>query len=159
MAVPARRSLALLACGLYLLAAMAGDDLGLPQATLASARRRRQQRRQAPPPAKVKDDFDPYETLGVDDEATIARSLPPKLSMKYHPDKNKGNAEAKRSFRPSPRPTRSLGRRQKALYDAGGMELVEEGSREQPQDPFAAFKAAGEAAGWKRQLEEGRTSR
>ena len=146
MAVPARRSLALLACGLYLLAAMAGDDLGLPQATLASARRRRQQRRQAPPPAKVKDDFDPYETLGVDDEATdrqIKRAYR-KLSMKYHPDKNKGNAEAVEKFQTITKAYEILSDGdKKALYDAGGMELVEEGSREQPQDPFAAFFGGG----------------
>ncbi len=113
----------------------------------ARGRRRRQQRRQqAPPPAKVKDDFDPYAVLGVDDEATdrqIKRAYR-KLSMKYHPDKNKGNAEATEKFQEVAKAYEILSDGdKKALYDAGGMELVEEGSREQPQDPFAAFFGGG----------------
>ena len=130
---------------LYLLAAMAGDDLAAAgharvgaQAQAAAAA--------GPAAGKVKDDFDPYETLGVDDEATdrqIKRAYR-KLSMKYHPDKNKGNAEAVEKFQTITKAYEILSDGdKKALYDAGGMELVEEGSREQPQDPFAAFFGGG----------------
>ena len=140
----------LLAAGLYLLAAMAGDDMGLSQPALAlgrrQQRRRQRQQQQAPPPAKIKDDFDPYETLGVDDEATdreIKRAYR-KLSMKWHPDKNKGNADAVAKFQTITKAYEILSDGdKKALFDAGGMELVEEGSREQPQDPFAAFFGGG----------------
>jgi len=113
--------------------------------TTVNARRQQRRQRQAPPPAVI-DNFDPYEVLGVDDEATDRqiKKAYRKLSVKYHPDKNKGSEEAKEKFNEI---TKAYGilsdGDKKALFDAGGMKLVEEGSQPQQQDPFAAFFGGG----------------
>jgi DnaJ-class molecular chaperone len=123
--------------------------LGLLSLTNVESRRqqrRQQSRQQQQAVAKVKDDFDPYEVLGIDDEATdrqIKKAFR-KLSVKWHPDKNRGNEEAKLKFQEISKAYEILSDGdKKALFDAGGMELVEEGSREAPQDPFAAFFGGG----------------
>ena len=114
---------------------------------LVDARRQQQRRQQrSQEVAKPKDTFDPYEVLGIDDEATerqIKKAFR-KLSVKWHPDKNRGNEAAKAKFQEITRAYEIVSDGDKrALFDAGGMELVEEGSREQPQDPFAAFFGGG----------------
>ena len=108
--------------------------------------RRQQRRKPRQEVAKPKDNFDPYSVLGIDDEATDKqiKKAYRKLSVKYHPDKNRGNEEAKNKFQEISKAYEILSDGdKKALFDAGGMELVEEGSREQPQDPFAAFFGGG----------------
>ena len=105
--------------------------LTLSQVDGRRQQRRQQQRRQSQEVAKPKDTFDPYEVLGIDDESTerqIKKAFR-KLSVKYHPDKNKGNEEAKEKFQEISKAYEILSDGDKrALFDAGGMELVEEGS-------------------------------
>ena len=64
----------------------------------------------------------------MDDEATereIKRAYR-KLSMKWHPDKNKGNADAVAKFQTITKAYEILSDGdKKALYDAGGMEQRE----------------------------------
>ena len=87
----------------------------------------RQQRRPKPEVAKVKDYFDPYKVLGIDDEATdrqVKRAFRV-LSIKWHPDKNRGNNEATLQFQEIYKAYEILSNSDKrALFDMGGMDLV-----------------------------------
>lgn len=87
----------------------------------------RHQRRPKPEAAKVKDYFDPYKVLGIDDEATdrqVKRAFR-QLSIKWHPDKNRGNQEATVQFQEIYKAYEILSNSdKKALFDMGGMDLV-----------------------------------
>jgi DnaJ-class molecular chaperone len=86
------------------------------------------------------EDHDWYEVLGIDEDATdrqIKKAFR-KLSLKYHPDKNKGNKEADQKFQEINNAYEVLGNPdKKVLYDAGGSKAVAEGNR--PEDPMAAM--------------------
>lgn len=87
----------------------------------------RHQRRPKPEADRVKDYFDPYKVLGIDDEATdrqVKRAFR-QLSIKWHPDKNKGNKEATVQFQEIYKAYEILSNSdKKALFDMGGMDLV-----------------------------------
>jgi len=96
---------------------------------------------------------DLYKVLGVDEEATDAqiKRAYRKLSIKYHPDKNPGDASAAKMFNQIREANEILGHPDKRiLYDMGGIESVKEAIKEdaqggggQQQDPFAAFFGGG----------------
>jgi len=100
------------------------------------------QRRSRGPPQQQVEERDLYEVLGVDrnaDEATIRKAYR-KLSRKYHPDKNPGDAEAATKFQAISEANEILSDEEKKfLYDRGGMAAVAEADQPQAHDPFAAF--------------------
>jgi DnaJ homolog subfamily B member 11 len=83
-----------------------------------------------------------YEILGIDEDATdrqIKKAFR-KLSVKYHPDKNKGNKEAQENFQEINNAYEVLGNPDKrVLYDAGGQKAVKEGERGGGGSPLDAF--------------------
>jgi len=98
-------------------------------------------------------DMDLYECLNIEEDATprqIKRAFR-KLSIKYHPDKNKNNAErAKRKFNEVREAYEVLSDPDKRfLYDTGGMSTVREAAEEDAQgaaaqmDPFAHMFGGG----------------
>jgi DnaJ-class molecular chaperone len=122
-------------------------------------RQHRQQQQKALPGAEEEeeeeeDDVDLYADLGLDEEATereIKKAFR-KLSVKYHPDKNRGNEEALKKYRTIAEAHEVLGNPdKKILYDTGGMKMVTEAAKEDAgggrQDPFAAFFGGGRKKG------------
>jgi DnaJ-class molecular chaperone len=102
-------------------------------------------------------DEDLYDVLGLDEDATDAqiKRAYRKLSIKYHPDKNPGDAAAARKFNSIREANEILGDPDKRiLYDTGGLEAVKEAIKEDQQnaggqmmDPFAAFFGGGQQRG------------
>ena len=80
------------------------------------------------------EEHDWYEVLGVEEDATdrqIKKAFR-KLSVKYHPDKNKGNKEAQEKFQLINNAYEVLGNPDKrVLYDAGGQKMVTQMSKVQ----------------------------
>ena len=110
-------------------------------------------------PEEEEDEHDWYEVLGVDEDATdrqIKKAFR-KLSVKYHPDKNKGNKEAGEKFQLINNAYEVLGNPDKrVLYDAGGQKMVVQNERGANQmDPFAAFFGGG-GGGQRRNAQKGR---
>lgn len=94
-------------------------------------------------------EMDPYEVLGVDQEASerdVKRAYR-KLSVKYHPDKNQGNDAAIETFNKIREAYEILGNPdKKILYDTGGLEAVKGAEKEGAggaMDPFSAFFGGG----------------
>ena len=104
------------------------------------------------------EEYDWYEILGVEEDATdrqIKKAFR-KLSVKYHPDKNKGNKEAQEKFQLINNAYEVLGNPDKrVLYDAGGQKMVTQNEQNANQmDPFAAFFGGG--GGQRRNAKKGR---
>ena len=104
------------------------------------------------------EEHDWYEVLGVEEDATdrqIKKAFR-KLSVKYHPDKNKGNKEAQEKFQLINNAYEVLGNPDKrVLYDAGGQKMVTQNEQSANQmDPFAAFFGGG--GGQRRNAKKGR---
>lgn len=104
---------------------------------------------------KVEDDIDLYQALGLTDEATdkeIKRAYR-KLSIKYHPDKNPGNAEAQVKFNQVRDAYEVLSNEdKKIMYDDGGMQAVKDMEKEEAgggggQDPFSMMFGGGGGGG------------
>ena len=78
------------------------------------------------------------------------------MSVKYHPDKNKGNKEAQEKFQLINNAYEVLGNPDKrVLYDAGGQKMVTQNRQNANQmDPFAAFFGGG--GGQRRNAKKGR---
>ncbi|RLN48753.1 hypothetical protein BBJ29_006307 [Phytophthora kernoviae] len=94
------------------------------------------------------DHVDFYETLGITMEASEAqiKKAYRKLSLKYHPDKNKGNEEAESRFHEISRAYEVLSDSQKRqVYDLEGFAGLErdEQSAGRPASPFDAFFGGG----------------
>ena len=94
-------------------------------------------------------EMDPYEVLGVDQEASerdVKRAYR-KLSVKYHPDKNQGNDAAIETFNKIREAYEILGNPdKKILYDTGGLEAIKGAEKEGAggaTDPFSAFFGGG----------------
>jgi DnaJ-class molecular chaperone len=98
---------------------------------------------------------DLYAALGLDEEATPKqiKKAYRKLSLKYHPDKNPGDAEAQRKFNLVRDAYEVLSNEdKKILFDTGGMEAVKEHAKQVQQeeqgggqqDPFSAFFGGGQ---------------
>eukprot|EP00936_MAST-01D_sp_MAST-1D-sp1_P002514 g2514.t1 len=97
-----------------------------------------------------------YEILGVSEDATdkdIKRAYR-KLSLKYHPDKNTGDAAAQRKFNLVRDAYEVLSNPdKKILFDTGGMDAVKEHDKEKAQggaqamDPFSAMFGGGGGGG------------
>lgn len=94
------------------------------------------------------EDLDYYDVLGIDAHATdreIKRAYR-KLSLKYHPDKNPGDAEAEEKFKQIAEAYGVLSDAdKKILYDTGGKEALEkdEAAQNAPADPFSMFFGGG----------------
>ncbi|KAG6591162.1 chaperone DnaJ [Phytophthora cinnamomi] len=94
------------------------------------------------------DHVDFYETLGLTMEASEAqiKKAYRKLSLKFHPDKNKGDEEAESRFHEISRAYEVLSDPQKRqVYDLEGFEGLEreEQSAGRPSSPFDAFFGGG----------------
>ena len=79
---------------------------------------------------------------------SLSPSISASLPGRYHPDKNKGNEEAKRMFNNIREANEILGDPdKKLLYDTGGMEAVKSAAKEDASggamDPFSAFFGGG----------------
>ena len=96
-----------------------------------------------------------YEILGVPEDATDKqiKKAYRKLSLKYHPDKNPGDAAAQRKFNLVRDAYEVLSDPdKKILFDTGGMASVKEHAKEEAQreaqggrqDPFSAFFGGGQ---------------
>ena len=105
------------------------------------------------------DSDDLYAVLGVSEDATAKeiKKAYRKLSIKYHPDKNRNNAAAKAKFTAVREAYEVLGKADKKLmYDMGGLEAVKEVEKEDAQggaaaaNPFAAFFGGGQQKNGKR---------
>jgi DnaJ-class molecular chaperone len=84
--------------------------------------------------AEEMQEFYLYKILGVDEDSTDKqiKKAYHKLSMKYHPDKNHGNAEAETMFKKVAKSYEILSNPElKMLYDMGGMEAVQEHAKEE----------------------------
>ena len=96
------------------------------------------------------EEYDWYEVLGVEEDATdrqIKKAFR-KLSVKYHPDKNKGNKEAQEKFQLINNAYEVLGNPDKrVLYDAGGQKMVTQNEQNANQmDPLLRFLGVAEAS-------------
>jgi DnaJ-class molecular chaperone len=104
----------------------------------------------------------PYTVLGVDEDATdkdIKRSYR-KLSIKYHPDKNRGNDEAVARFNEVRGAYEVLSDPdKKILYDTGGMKAVKEAEKEDAtgaqQNPFGMMFGGQQQQQKKRKAKKG----
>ena len=68
-----------------------------------------------------------YERIGLQPEASDSeiKKAYRKLSVQYHPDKNKGNAEAEKKFREITEAYEILGDKEKrVIYDSSGIGAV-----------------------------------
>ena len=100
---------------------------------------------------KVEDDVDLYAALGLTDDATDKqiKKAYRRLSIKYHPDKNQGNAEAQIKFNQVRDAYEVLSNEdKKIMYDDGGMQAVKDMEKEEAgggggQDPFSMLFGGG----------------
>lgn len=92
-----------------------------------------------------------YKTLGVSRDATgkeIKKAFR-KLSLKYHPDKNKGDEEARKKFVEITEAYEILSDEEKRqLYDLGGEDGLKK--QNQPSSPFDMFFGGGGGGGGRR---------
>lgn len=101
-----------------------------------------------------KEEEDPekfYKLLGVSRDATAKdiKKAFRKLSLKYHPDKNKGDEEAKTMYNQITEAYEVLGDEEKRqLYDMGGEQGLQ--NRNQPSSPFDMFFGGGGGGGGRR---------
>lgn len=89
-----------------------------------------------------------YKVLGVTRDATAkdVKKAFRKLSLKYHPDKNKGNEEARQKFNEITEAYEVIGDEEKRqLYDMGGEDGLKR--QNQPASPFDMFFGGGGGGG------------
>merc|ERR1740117_2023936 len=99
--------------------------------------------------AEEQDKF--YKVLGVNHDASAQeiKKAFRKLSLKWHPDKNKGNEEAKAKFNEITEAYEILSNEEKRqLYDMGGEEGLTK--QNQPSSPFDMFFGGGGGGGGRR---------
>ena len=97
------------------------------------------------------EEVDLYNVLGLEQDTATDKDIKKKyrrLSVKYHPDKNQGNAEAAEKFAEVRDAYEILSDPdRKILYDTGGMEAVKGADKEDAgggqQDPFAMLFGGG----------------
>lgn len=101
--------------------------------------------------AVLADNF--YEILGVPNDASeaVIKKAYRKLSLKYHPDKNQGDEEAKSKFEQIARAYEVVSDQEKRqIYDLEGLEGLEaheKGGNRGPMSPFDMFFGGGGGGG------------